>query len=253
MTAVARFSIHGKAIIVTGCASGIGRAAARLFSEAGARLMLADTAEAGAAVADEIVAAGGTARFQRCDVTREEEVETMVAAAVAEFGRLDGAFNNAGIGSPVTLTADFPLETFEHIIRVDLIGPFLCMKHEISAMLRTGGGAIVNTASGLGLVAQAGASPYCAAKAGVLGLTKVAAIEYARRGIRVNAVLPGLVNTAMLSGATEEMLQAARSMHPIGRIAEPDEIAAAALFLLSDAASFVTGSAMSVDGGYVAV
>lgn len=246
-------SLIGKSAIITGCSSGIGRAAALAFGAAGAHLTLADWNEQGETTAEEVRKAGGTAQFVKTDIGSEADVEHLVAEAVRVYGKLDCAFNNAGVGSPVVFTADFSLEEWERIVRIDLTGPFLCVKHEIRAMLKTGGGSIVNTASGLGLVAQAGAAPYCAAKAGVMGLTRVAAVEYAKQNIRVNAIMPGLIKTGMLAGASQEILNHAAGMHPIGRLGEPEEIAKTALWLCGDAPAFLTGHALAVDGGYLAV
>lgn len=244
----------GKRCLLTGAASGIGRAAALAFGAAGARLILADRSEAaGEESAAMVRDAGGTAKFVRTDVSAEGDVEALVAAAVDAYGRLDCAFNNAGVTAGQSLTADMTLDEWNRTLSINLSGVFLCVKHELRAMLAAGGGAIVNTSSGLGLVAQAHCTAYSAAKAGVLAVTRGAAIEYADRNVRVNAVLPGVVNTGLLNGAPKELIDLMASKHPIGRIGEPKEVAALALWLLSDAASFVTGSSMVVDGGFMAV
>jgi NAD(P)-dependent dehydrogenase (short-subunit alcohol dehydrogenase family) len=247
-------ALDGKSTIVTGAASGIGRAAALAFAEAGARLILADlNVEKGEETAAMVREAGGAARFVRTDVSNEANVRALVAAATAEYGGLDRAFNNAGISADGTLTADVSLERWNHTLQTNLTSMFLCVREELRVMLTGGGGAIVNTSSGLGLVAQEGCVSYAAAKAGVLSLTRCAAIENAKRNIRVNAVLPGVINTGMLDGAPSARLDIMRAKHPIGRLGEPQEVAEAALWLLSDAASFVTGTSMVIDGGYLAV
>jgi NAD(P)-dependent dehydrogenase (short-subunit alcohol dehydrogenase family) len=246
-------ALDGKVTIITGAASGIGRAAARLFRSAGAELTLVDRDGQGlAATADAI---GGGVLTHVADIADGTAVQAAVAATLARHGRLDCAFNNAGVDSFQWAIAELPEDEWRRVIDIDLTGVFLCMKHEIVAMRAGGGGAIVNTSSGLGLVAVANQSAYVAAKHGVLGLTKAAALEYVRDGIRVNAVCPGIIRTPMaergIAGnpAVEEALA---NLQPIGRLGEPEEVASAAMFLLSDAASFVTGEALAVDGGYLA-
>jgi NAD(P)-dependent dehydrogenase (short-subunit alcohol dehydrogenase family) len=246
-------TLQGKVTIVTGAASGIGRAAATLFHAAGAILTLVDRDEAGL---DETAAAiGGGVLLCAADISDAEAVRSAVAATLERHGRLDCAFNNAGVDSFEWAVADLPDEEWRRVIEIDLTGVFFCMKHEIVAMRANGGGAIVNTSSGLGLVAVANQSAYIAAKHGVLGLTKAAALEYVKEGIRVNAVCPGIIRTPMaergIAGnpAVEEALA---KIQPIGRLGEPEEVANAALFLLSDAASFITGESLAVDGGYLA-
>ena len=246
-------SLEGKVTIVTGAASGIGRAAARLFHAAGAILTLVDRDEAGLReTADSI---GGDVLLRTADISDAAAVQAAVAATLERRGRLDCAFNNAGVDSFEWAVADLPDEEWRRVIEIDLTGVFFCMKHEIVAMRANGGGAIVNTSSGLGLVAVANQSAYIAAKHGVLGLTKAAALEYVKEGIRVNAVCPGIIRTPMaqrgIAGnpAVEEALA---KIQPIGRLGEPEEVANAALFLLSDAASFITGESLAVDGGYLA-
>lgn len=252
--------LDDRAVLITGAASGIGRATAVEAHTEGARLVLSDVdAGAGEALAAEIAAQGGTAVFARCDVTVEAEVEALVARATAELGRLDGAFNCAGILGTIGLTTDMPLDAWRRIIDVDLNGVFLCTKHELRVMAGQGSGAILNMASAAGLIGWPGACGYVAAKHGVVGLTKSAALEFAAQGIRVNAICPSYVETPMVSDLFENLLggdpaqvDAALANHPIGRFAKPQEIAAACVWLLSDKASFVTGTAMSVDGGYTA-
>ena len=252
--------LDDRAVLITGAASGIGRATALEAHAEGARLLLSDVdADAGEALAAEIAGQGGTASFARCDVTSEAEVEALVARASEELGRLDGAFNCAGILGTVGLTTDTSYDAWRRILDVDLNGVFLCTKHELRAMADQGSGAILNMASAAGLIGWPGASGYVAAKHGVVGLTKSAALEFAPQGIRVNAICPSYTETPMVTDLFENLLggdqayvDAALANHPIGRFAKPPEIAAACVWLLSDKASFVTGTAMSVDGGYTA-
>jgi NAD(P)-dependent dehydrogenase (short-subunit alcohol dehydrogenase family) len=249
-----------KGVLITGAASGIGRATALAAGEEGARLVLGDVnADAGEAVCEEVRAAGGEASFVRCDVTSESDVEAMVSSAVSTLGRLDGAFNCAGILGIVALTTDTPLEDWKRILDVDLNGVFLCTKHELRTMVPQGSGSILNMASAAGLIGWPGASGYVAAKHGVVGLSKAAAVEFAPQGVRVNSMCPSYTETPMVSdlfdnllGGDQTAVDGARANHPIGRFAQPAEIAAACVWLLSDKASFVTGTAMSVDGGYTA-
>jgi NAD(P)-dependent dehydrogenase (short-subunit alcohol dehydrogenase family) len=246
-----------KAIMITGAASGIGEATAKEAAAEGARLLLTDVNdEKGEAVA----AAIDGAAYQRCDVTEEASVEAAVQKAVAEFGRLDGAFNCAGILGVVGNIGELPLDGWKQLIDVDLNGVFLCTKHQINVMAEQGSGSILNMASAAGLIGWPGASGYVAAKHAVVGLSKAAALEYAEAGVRVNSICPSYVMTPLVEkdlfedtlGNDEELIAAARANHPIGRFADPPEIAAASCWLLSDKASFVTGTAMSVDGGYTA-
>jgi NAD(P)-dependent dehydrogenase (short-subunit alcohol dehydrogenase family) len=244
-----------KVILVTGAASGIGRATALALARAGARLVLGDVAAAGEDIAREARALGTDAEFLRTDVTRQVDVDALVARAIARHGRLDCAVNNAGIEGVLRETADYPEETFERVIDVNLIGVWRCLRAEIPAMLRGGGGAIVNTASVAGLVGAGAFSAYVASKHGVVGLTRSAAIEYAKAGVRVNAVCPGVIDTPMLDRLETErpaLREALLAMKPMGRLGRPDEVAAAVVWLCSEAASFVTGHALAVDGGYVA-
>jgi NAD(P)-dependent dehydrogenase (short-subunit alcohol dehydrogenase family) len=247
--------LEGKSALVTGAASGIGRATALAFSREGARVMLADVNEDdGKSVADAIAAEGGEARFIRTDVTREDEVASMVGKTVAAFGTLDCALNNAGITGPMGPVQTVALADFERVMAINLIGVFLCMKHEISAMT-DGGGAIVNMASGSGMIATPALSAYCASKHAVLGLTKTAAVENARTGIRVNAICPGTIDTPMLQAAMARDPQVKKmilSGQPSGRLGAPEEIAEAAVWLCSDRASYVTGESMLIDGGAIA-
>ena len=250
--------LDGKAVMITGAASGIGRATAQEAAAEGARLLLCDVDdEGGAAVAAEI---GDAAGYRSCDVTDEDAVQAAVAATVSELGRIDGAFNCAGILGVLGNIGELPLDGWKQLIEVDLNGVFLCTKHQINAMAEQGSGSILNMASAAGLIGWSGASAYVAAKHGVVGLSKAAALEYAAQGVRVNSICPSYTLTPMVEkdlfedtlGNDEELIGAARADHPIGRFAQPNEIAAAATWLLSDKASFVTGTAMSVDGGYTA-
>jgi NAD(P)-dependent dehydrogenase (short-subunit alcohol dehydrogenase family) len=252
--------LDGKAVLITGAAGGIGRATALDAHAEGARLLLSDVdAGGGEALAAEIAGDGGTAVFAACDVTDEGQVEALVMRARDELGGLDGALNCAGILGAIGLTGDTSYDDWRRILDVDLNGVFLCTKHEVRAMLGSGGGSIVNMASAAGLIGWAGAPGYVAAKHGVVGLSKAAAVEYAAEAIRVNAMCPSYTETPMVAdlfdnllGGDPEAPKAALANHPIGRFARPAEIAAACVWLLSDRASYVTGTAMSVDGGYTA-
>jgi len=256
-SAVQEHSYEGKVALVTGGAGGIGKATALAFARAGAVVVVADRdAAAGEQVATEITAAGGRAAFVQVDVTRAAEVERMVAFAVERFGRLDAAFNNAGIELENQPTADCDEDTFDRIVDVNLKGVWLCMKHELRQMLKQGGGAIVNTASVAGLVGAPFMPAYCASKHAVVGITKAAAAEYGRHKIRVNAVCPGVINTPMMErafAADPRRQSKMEKVHLLKRIGQPEEIASAVLWLCSDAASFVTGHPMAVDGGMVAI
>jgi len=247
---------ENKIVLVTGGGAGIGRAAALAFAREGAAVMISDVSGAGDDVLREVQAAGGNARSMRCDVSIPADVEALVAATVAAFGGLDVAFNNAGIEGVSAPTDTYPLEAWNRVLAVNLTGVFLCMRAQIPHLVARGGGAIVNNASILGHVGFANAAAYTAAKHGVLGLTKAAAIENAARGVRINAVCPAFIETPMLARAgltTDPGARAAvEAMHPIRRLGRPEEVAAAALWLASDEASFVTGTGMLVDGGFVA-
>ena len=242
----------GKTAIVTGAASGIGAAIARELAQAGAMVILSDLDESGMAkVVAEIVSTGGKAEAIRTDTGDAAQVEAMVAFAVKHGGALHLLVNNAGIGGPAAPVGEYPLDGWHQVINVNLNGVFYGMRYAIPEMLKAGGGAIVNMASILGSVGFATASAYVAAKHGVVGMTKVAAIEYAKAGIRVNAVGPGFIKTPLLDKHLDEAtLGVIAGMHPIGRLGTSEEVSALTCFLLSDAASFITGSYHLVDGGY---
>jgi NAD(P)-dependent dehydrogenase (short-subunit alcohol dehydrogenase family) len=249
-------SFDNQVALVTGAASGIGLATAQAFAQAGAAVALADINEAGAQSATEaLVAAGHKAIAIRCDVADADEVAAMVQQTISTFGRLDAAFNNAGVQSPLEETADTTAEDFDRVNAVNLRGIWSCMKYELLQMREQVSGAIVNCSSMGGLVGTAGRGIYRATKHGILGLTKCAALEYANRGIRINAICPGLVETPMAKAMMISQPEAIRELlrdQPIGRLARCDEIAAAVLWLCSPGASFVVGHALSVDGGYTA-
>ena len=252
-----RLNLTGRVIIVTGGGSGIGRATACLLASRGARVVVADVDEAaGRETVAAIRALDGLAAFVHTDVANEDDVRAMIGFAVAEFGALHGAFNNAGRASSGVPLPNMPLAAWRQVIDVNLSGVFLCMKHQIDYMLRNGGGAIANTSSGAGVVGFPHAIDYVASKHGVVGLTRAAAADYSSKGIRINAILPGGVDTPMLNtamGNDPVVRQAVEHGHPIGRLAQPAEMAEAAAWLLSDAASFVTGATFAIDGGYTAV
>lgn len=249
--------LKDKVIIVTGAASGIGRASAIRFAEMGAQVVAVDRSSAVESTAATIMQAGGKAHYYQADIGIETEVKGFVDFAVGLNGKLDGAFNNAGIDQHPGALHELSIEEWRRVNGVNLDGTFLCVKHEVAAMLKTGGGAIVNTSSVLGQIAIGLNAAYTAAKHGVVGLTRAAAMEYSRQGIRINAILPGAIETDMFRAgmsdpAMADQLEAIKAAHPIGRMAQPVEVAEIAAWLLSDASSYVTGAAMPVDGGYTA-
>ena len=247
--------LKNKVALVTGAASGIGRAVALVWAREGAKVVVSDIdEEAGKETAEMVRALGADALFVAADVGKPEDSKTLVQRAVAHFGRLDVACNNAGIGGPSALTADYPLDGWAQVININLSGVFYGMQQQITAMLKTGGGSIVNIASELGAVAFARSPAYTAAKHGVVGLTQAAALEYGGQGVRVNAVGPGFIRTPMINAleldiATNAMLISA---HPMGRLGRAEEVAELVAWLSSDRASFITGSYYPVDGGYLA-
>jgi NAD(P)-dependent dehydrogenase (short-subunit alcohol dehydrogenase family) len=248
-------ALEGKVALVTGAAQGLGRASALIFAREGARVVVVDrNRDGGEETVGLINDGGGQATFVAADVSRSPDVQAMVQAAVDAYGGLDCAHNNAAISLPSHPLAEVPEEDWQRGIAVDLTSVFLGMKYEVPAMLERGGGAIVNTASAGGFVATPGSASYIAAKYGIIGLTKVAALDYGALGVRVNAISPGAMWTPMLRAraATEpDHVKHLTAMHPIGRLAEPEEVAEAAVWLCTDAASFVLGHTLSVDGGYV--
>jgi NAD(P)-dependent dehydrogenase (short-subunit alcohol dehydrogenase family) len=248
--------LEGKIALITGAGSGIGRATAQVFAREGARLILADVAEVGGRETLAMVEqAGADGIYVKADVAHEPDVEAMVASAVSTYGRLDCAFNNAGIGGAGRLTHEYSLAEWNRVIAINLTGVWLCMKAEITQMLTQGGGVIVNTSSIMGLTGAIRVPAYTAAKHGVAGLTKAAALEYARHGLRINAVCPAPIYTPLLMSAFDKRpdieARYARS-EPMKRIGQPEEVAEAVAWLCSDRASYVTGLPMPVDGGYMA-
>jgi NAD(P)-dependent dehydrogenase (short-subunit alcohol dehydrogenase family) len=246
-------NLDGKVAFVTGAASGIGRATALAFAREGANVVVADIDQRGnqdtVRMIDDL---GGQALAVNCDVTRSEDVRSALIKTVERFGRLDYAFNNAGAEQQPKPTADITEEEWDRIITINLRSVFLCLKYEIPLMLQHGGGAIVNTSSGAGIRVFGRGAAYAAAKHGVVGLTKDAALDYASSNIRINAICPGIIDTEMMdrfTGGTPEERDRVIAQEPIGRMGKPDEIAATVVWLCSDVASFVTGHAMVVDGG----
>jgi NAD(P)-dependent dehydrogenase (short-subunit alcohol dehydrogenase family) len=248
--------VAGKVALVTGGGSGIGRASTLALAREGAKIVISDIAVTGGEETVRMVkAAGGEATFVRAEVSKPADVEALVNKVTEIYGRLDCAFNNAGIEGKIQQTVECSEENWDRTIAINLKGVWLCMRYEIPVMLNQGSGAIVNTASVAGLVGFQGLPAYVASKHGVVGLTKTAALEYAKSGIRVNAVCPGVIHTPMverLFSGQPQWGEAVQALEPVARMGKPEEVAEAVVWLCSDAASFVTGLAMAVDGGLVA-
>jgi len=246
--------VDGKVILVTGGSSGIGEATARLFAAEGARVVLsARGADKGEAVAADIRDSGGDVEFVQADVCEVDDVKRLIAETLSRFGRLDYAFNNAGMVGKLSPLLDYPESDWDHVIQTNLSGVYYCMKYELGAMLEGDGGIIVNNASILGHRGNPLYGPaYAASKHGVIGLTRVTALQYAQNNIRINAVSPGVIDTPMVAGDTggnEEMYGMLKAWHPMGRLGSPHEVASAVLWLCSDGAGFVTGQSIVIDGG----
>ena len=247
--------MKGKVALITGGTAGIGHTTALAFAREGAKVAISGRREKeGNEVVAEIKALGGEAIFIKTDIAKDAEVKAMVEQTVAAFGRLDYAFNNAGVEQTIMATTKQTEEEFDRVMDTNVKGVWLSQKYEIAAMLNSGGGAIVNNSSVAGLIGMAGVSIYIASKHAVIGLTKATALEYARKGIRVNAVAPAAIETRMFNefAKTDEMQQQMASLHPLGRIGKPEEIAEAVVFLCSDKASFITGETLAIDGGWTA-
>ncbi|MBC6367950.1 SDR family NAD(P)-dependent oxidoreductase [Algoriphagus sp. AK58] len=247
-------TLENKVAIITGSGSGIGKAAALLFAQEGAKVVVSDIQEEhGKAVVEEIKSQGGEAFFFKADTSKPAENDALVKATVEKYGKLDIAVNNAGIGGPLGMTGDYPLEGWQKVIDINLSGVFYGMHYQLPAMQKNGGGVIVNIASILGMAGTRFSPAYVAAKHGVVGLTKATALEYATMNIRVNSIGPGYIMTPLLTNALDEAtLKQVEALHPIGRLGKSEEVAELILWLSSPKSSFVTGSYYAVDGGYLA-
>lgn len=248
-----------KIVLITGAASGIGRETARAFANKGAKVVISDIDQEGLNQTKDLIVESGNNQGVLnvvADVSSESEVKNLIDWIVKEHGRLDVACNNAGVGGEMAATADYTVEEWDRVVNINLRGQWLCMKHQIPVMLSGDGGSIVNVASILGTVGFAQAPAYVAAKHGLVGLTKAASLEYSSQGIRVNAIAPAFIETAMLEKAglttDEDLKQSIIDLHPIGRLGQSDEVAHAIVWISSDEASFVTGHTLLVDGGYTA-
>lgn len=249
-------NLNGKVAFITGAATGIGRATAVAFAKAGAAVAVVDTnTEAALETAKMVNEAGVKSRFFKCDVSQSDEVKKVIEDAIKEFGRIDFAFNNAGIEGEQGMTPDCTEENWQKVIDVNLKGVWLCMKYQIPQMLKQGGGSIINCSSIAGVVGFPGVPAYVASKHGVIGLTKTAALEYAKSNIRVNAICPGIIQTPMIDRFAHGEAQVKKVLadgEPLGRMGQPEEVASAALWLATSESSFVTGHSLVVDGGWVA-
>ena len=246
--------LKGKVALITGAGAGIGKATALVFADEGAKVAVVDNQkEAGEKTIQEIAEKGGEASFFECDVSKADNVKNMVAAIVGKYGRLDCAFNNAGVPGATAPVVEYPEAAWDQVIGIDLKGVWLCMKYEIPEMLKQGGGVIVNSASIAALIGTAGATGYTAAKQGVLGLTRTAALEYCKSNIRINAVCPGAIHTELIDQVIRqapEMEKFYADMHPIGRIGKVEEVAGAVAWMCSPWAAFMIGTGMVMDGGF---
>ncbi len=256
MSKLPQYDFSEQVIFITGASSGIGRATALKFANAKAKIVLIDlNADAGLALAKSIRDLGTHAAFIKCDVSKEQNVKMAIAETIEVFGQIDCAFNNAGIEGEAALTADCTTENWNHVIQTNLTGAWLCMKYQIAEMLKKKSGTIINCSSIAGLIGFQTSPAYVAAKHGLLGLTKTAALEYAQSNIRINAICPGVIETPMIDRFTHgnnDAVQQLKKSEPIGRLGQPDEIADAVLWLSSPASSFVTGHSLVIDGGWVA-
>jgi NAD(P)-dependent dehydrogenase (short-subunit alcohol dehydrogenase family) len=247
-------ALDGKVAIITGAGSGIGRAIALLYANEGAKIVISDVDEQGGSeTVSEIRAKGGEAIFVKADTSKPDDSKSLVEQAVKQFGGLHIAVNNAGVGGPLNMTGEYPVEGWDKVISINLSGVFYGLRYQVPAMLKSGGGSIVNIASIMGKVGTKGSPAYVAAKHGVVGLTAAAALEYADQKIRINSVGPGFITTPLLTKTLDATaIKSLEGLHPMGRLGKSEEVAELALWLNSDKASFVTGSYYSVDGGYLA-